>query len=121
LLWIGLKKCDRIKIQFYLTKRKRGGVSMNMKNKSVLKWRCAKSDKPPVFDGLGCSDCVLVIRDCGDGTLESYAISRYRPGGWGHDSQQKCYEWLDQGVNGYRVTKWCELPPSETQEVAREN
>jgi len=82
-----------------------------------FKWRCAKTNPPPVFDGLGCSDCVLVIRDCGDGTLESYAVSRYRPNGWGHSDSQNCHEWLNQGVNGYRVTKWCELPPSESQEI----
>ena len=64
----------------------------------------------PVLARYDCSDCVLVVRDCGEGTLESYSISRYRPDGWG----KKSYKWLDQEVNGYRVTKWAYLPPSKS-------
>lgn len=85
-----------------------------------LTWRCAFNDKPDCTHSTGSSGCVLVVRDCGENTLESYAISKYRDKGWGVKMTNHMfgsnieYKWLDQEINGYRVTKWCYLPPSKT-------
>lgn len=76
-----------------------------------LKWHCAKTNPPPVLDSVSCSLDVLVIRDCGPGTLESYAITSYWPAAEGS------FHWRNQETHGYRVTKWCELPPSESQVI----
>lgn len=78
----------------------------------ILVWHDAFIDKPPCAQDSSESDCVLVIRDCGPDTLESYAISKYREKGWGGvcDSDRKCF-WLDQEDKGYRVVKWAYLPP----------
>jgi len=69
-----------------------------------LNWKDARLCTPEINE-LGCSEDVLVIRDCGIGTLPSYFITRYRPDGWGNNEK-----WLDQGSKGYRVVKWCYLP-----------
>ena len=86
---------------------------LDLKSK-IPTWKNAFLEKPDCTHFTGSSDCVLVVRDCGEDTLESYAISKYREKGWGdlYGSNRK-YQWLDQEVNGYRVTKWCYLPPSK--------
>ncbi len=83
-------------------------------NNKINAWKSAFDEKPDCSHFTGSSDCVLVVRDCGEDTLESYAISKYRAKGWGdlYGSNME-YKWLDQEVNGYRVTKWCYLPPSK--------
>lgn len=84
----------------------------------TLKWHDALTEKPDCSHFTGSSESVLVVRDCGDGTLESYAISKYREEGWGdmHGSNRQ-YKWLDQEVMGYRVVKWANLGPSKDIKV----
>ena len=87
----------------------------NNLNSKILHWHDALKVKPDCSHFTGASDCVLVVRDCGPKTLESYAISKYREEGWGDMYGSKIeYLWLDQEVNGYRVTKWAYLVPSES-------
>jgi len=90
----------------------------NNLNSKILKWNDALKVKPDCCHFTGSSDCVLVVRDCGPDTLESYSISKYRPDGWGdmYGSKRE-YLWLDQEVNGYRVTKWAYLWPSKSIQV----
>jgi hypothetical protein len=85
------------------TKQKPGRIA----KLSDFGFKCAFTEKPECDQPGGCSKPVLVIRDCGDGTLKSYSISRYRPDGWGNTAE---YLWLDQESNGYRVLKWAYLP-----------
>ena len=72
-----------------------------------FKWKHIDDEMPEIKD-YECSDCVLVIRDCGEGTLMSYSISRYRPEDWGESRFNE--KWLDQESKGYRVVAWCYLP-----------
>jgi hypothetical protein len=75
-----------------------------------LVWHDASIENPDCSHFTKSSACVLVVRDCGPGTLESYAISRYREDSWGSmPGTNRKYFWLDQEVNGYRVTKWAYL------------
>lgn len=65
---------------------------------------------PEEIDRFGCSDNVLVVRDCGDGTLPSFSVSRYRRQGFGKTLSGKYEYWHGQESNGYRVIGWSALP-----------
>lgn len=71
---------------------------------NALIWHDAFKDQPDCNHFTGSSESVIVVRDCGTGTLESYAVTTYRKEGWG----KGCY-WLHQEDHGYRVTKWAYL------------
>ena len=80
----------------------------------LLVWHDAFMEKPDCSHFTGCSDCVLIVRDCGPDTLESYAISRFRKNGWEKmRGTDRVIYWLDQDDRGYRVTKWAYLGPSK--------
>jgi len=71
---------------------------------NALIWHDAFKDQPDCTHFTGSSESVIVVRDCGPGTLESYSVTTYRKKGWGNG-----YYWLHQENNGYRVTKWAYL------------
>jgi hypothetical protein len=81
-----------------------------------LNFRCAFIDKPECNEPGDCSKVILVVRDKGPGTMETYAVTRYKKDGWGYvpGSGYKyginMHNWLDQESNGYRVVKWAYLP-----------
>lgn len=79
-----------------------------------LVWHDAFMEKPDCSHFSASSECVLIIRDCGPGTLESYSISRYRKDGWEKmKGTNGVVCWLDQENRGYRVTKWAYLGSSK--------
>ena len=72
-----------------------------------MKWNKVEERLPDLIEGLDCSESVLVIRDCGEGSRPSFSISSYRHSGWG--LYRRGEQWLDQESNGYRVLAWAEL------------
>lgn len=73
-----------------------------------------------VKDGLPCvekhrSNTVLIVRDCGDGTLPSittsFMWSEAQIMAYSHQNPHEISErWDDQESKGYRVTHWQPLP-----------
>ena len=76
----------------------------------TYEWKKVEDELPKIKD-FGCSETVLVIRDCGDLTLKSYSLSSYRPASWGDARMEE--KWLDQESSGYRVVAWRYLPEAD--------
>lgn len=92
-----------------------------LKNQKVIvngsiDFKCAFTEKPKCDQPGGCSKSVLIIRDKGSGTIETYAVTRYKKDGWGYvpgtgyKYGANMHNWLDQECNGHRVVKWAYLP-----------
>ncbi len=98
----------------------KGKIDTNQKPGRIeafnIDFKCAFMEKPECDKPGDCSKVILVVRDKGPGTMETYAVTRYKKDGWGYVPGTgykygiNMHNWLDQESNGYRVVKWAFLP-----------
>lgn len=90
--------------------RMNDGVALKVEAKVEnleIEWHDASVETPdtPNFGG---SERLLVLRDAGPGSRQSFSITSYKPDGWGRNSGHE--KWLYQESRGFRVLKWAYLP-----------